>query len=407
MLVVDDSSMQRRILSAQLRRMGYDVREAASGEEALRLCAQAQPDMIVSDWMMPGMTGIEFCRRFREMERESYGYFLLLTSKSDRGEIALGFDAGADDFLTKPVQGDELRSRLAAGARVLRMEKELVQKNGQLSDALEELQTLYESLDNDLSEARKLQQSLVKERFRAFGDSQVSLLLRPSGHVGGDLVGFIPVCAERLALFAVDVSGHGVTSALMSARLSGYLTTAAPQLNVAIEEDDAGNPRPCPPAEVAARLNRTILEEITTDSYFTLVFAELDLRTGGLRLVQAGHPHPVLMRADGRMERLGQGGVPVGLVEGARYEEVAARLAPGDRLLIVSDGITECETPAGRMLGEAGLEALAARLSLLEGPAFLDALTDELAAHAGSGDFGDDVSAVLFEYGGPPDHRAA
>ncbi|MEM9248511.1 MAG: SpoIIE family protein phosphatase [Pseudomonadota bacterium] len=397
-LVVDDSKMQRRILTAQLRRLGYNVLEAESGEEALHICEGSQPDLVVSDWMMPGMSGIEFCRHFRQMPRESYGYFLLLTSKSDREEIALGFDAGADDFLTKPVQGDELRARLAAGARVLRMEKELVAKNAQLSDALDELQTLYESLDNDLSEARKLQQSLVKERFRAFGQNQVALLLRPSGHVGGDLVGFVPVEASRLIVFAIDVSGHGVASALMTARLSGYLMPTTADRNVALEPGPDGQVEILSPAEVARRLNRLSLAELATDTYFTMALAEIDLESGATRLVQAGHPHPVIQRADGRLEQVGTGGAPIGLIEDVEYEDVSFVLAPGDRLVLVSDGITECEDPTGEMLDEDGLLEIISRNAPLNGPAFLEALTWDVATFAKGKDFGDDISAALYEH---------
>ena len=400
-LVVDDSRMQRRIICAQLRTLGYSVREAESGEEALRVCAAHPPDFVISDWMMPGMDGPEFCRRFRQMERESYGYFVLLTAKSDRGEIAVGFDSGADDFLTKPVQGEELRARLAAGARVLRMEAELVEKNALLSRTLTELREVYEAVDKDLIEARKLQQSLVKERFRRFGDSQVSLLLRPSGHVGGDLVGFFPVGSGRVAVFAIDVSGHGVASALMTARLSSYLASPMADRNVALHALPDGGTAAHPPAEVARRLNRISLAELATDTYFTMAFAEIDLASGAVRLVQAGHPHPLIQRRAGPVERAGGGGLPIGLIEEAPFEDVELRLAPGDRLLLVSDGITECENRAGEMLEEPGLERIVRRNAGLTGQGFLEALTWDLATHADSEEFGDDISAVLFEYGGP------
>jgi len=128
-LVVDDSRLQRRILSAQLRRWGYEVIEASSGDEALSICHHDPPDIVLSDWMMPGMSGLDFCRQFRALDRETYGYFILLTSKSEKGEVARGLDVGADDFLSKPVNGSELRARIHAGERILRMERELTRKN--------------------------------------------------------------------------------------------------------------------------------------------------------------------------------------------------------------------------------------------------------------------------------------
>lgn len=128
-LVVDDSRAQRHMLSMQLRRWGYLVTESEDAAAALRVCAGADVDIIISDWMMPGMTGLEFCRKFRALGRERYGYFVLLTSKSEKTEVADGLEAGADDFLTKPVSSGELRARLRAGERMLSMQSELLSKN--------------------------------------------------------------------------------------------------------------------------------------------------------------------------------------------------------------------------------------------------------------------------------------
>ncbi|MFU8864300.1 MAG: PP2C family protein-serine/threonine phosphatase [Rhodobacterales bacterium] len=399
-LVVDDSSLQRRILAVSLRRWGYRVTEVASGREGVDVCHADPPDLVLSDWMMPGMTGLEFCQAFRNMPREDYGYFILLTSKSDKQDVALGLDHGADDFLTKPVNPAELRARINAGARIIGMQRQLTEKNRLIGSTLHELQTLYDALDNDLLEAKKLQQSLVRERFRDFGAAQVSLLLRSSGHVGGDLVGFFPAGGSHLGLFALDVSGHGISSALMTARLAGYLSSSSPEHNIALVRHPDGTHAPLPPARVVERLNRLVLDELQTEHYFTLLLVNIDLATGRAVMVQAGHPHPVVQRSDGRQEVLGNGGLPVGLIDNAAFEAFECTLAPGDRLIILSDGVEECPDSNGLFLGSAGISRMLDHLRHLSGTALLEAIVWQLGDHAGDNEFPDDVSAVLLEYTG-------
>ena len=371
--------------------------EAGSAEEALTICAKTEPDLVISDWMMPGMTGIEFCRAFRAMERAGYGYFILLTSKSDKTDVARGLEMGADDFLSKPVNGDELRARLSAGDRILRMERELQDKNRLL-------RATQDAIDRDLVEARKLQQSLVRERYRSFGTAAVSLMLRPSGHVGGDLVGFFPINTQRVALFGIDVSGHGITSALMTARLAGYLSGTSPEQNIALMRTgpDAFDARP--PAELAEFLNTMMLQEMRTDTYFTLIYADVDLISGRVDLLQAGHPHPAVLRRDGRVEYIGTGGLPIGLVDGARYETFQITLLPGERLVLMSDGFTEAAGADGVLLGDDGFAQMMERSAGLRGPAFLDALNWDVSVYSG-GELADDISAVLLEFDGQPAGR--
>lgn len=398
-LVVDDSRAHRHLITLHLRRWGYTVHQAASGVEALTLCAAHKVDLIVSDWMMPGMSGIDLCRAFRATPRESYGYFILLTSKTDRGAVAEGLDVGADDFLPKPVHADELRARIKAGDRMLRLQDNLRHKNAKLSDALNELQGMYDTLDRDLIEARKLQQSLVREKFRDFGAARVSVLLRPSGHVGGDLVGYFQISDTVLGLFALDVSGHGVASALMTARLAGLLSIASKEQNIALRATAQGYIARTP-VDMASRMNTLILSEMDTENYATIAYGVADLTSGRVSMVQAGHPHPVVQRACGLIEQVGDGGLPVGLIPGAVYDGFDVDLAPGDRLLIVSDGITECTNALGEELGHDGLAQLLKQMRGLNGQALLDGLVWELARWAGRDDFADDISATLLEFSG-------
>lgn len=399
-LIVDDSRLQRKILSSSVKRWGFEVHEAGSGEEALQLCKEILPDLVLSDWMMPGMNGLEFCDAFRKLDQDNYGYFILLTSKSEKSEIAMGLEAGADDFVTKPVDANELRARISAGERILRMQRELTEKNRLITDTLDELQRLYDSLDSDLLEAKKLQQSLVRERHKSFDTADLSLMLRSSGHVGGDLVGFFPAQEGHLGLFSIDVSGHGISSALMTARLAGYLSAAAPDQNVALSRCDDGTYAFLPPEQVIETLNDLVLDEMDTEHYFTLLLADVNLKTGHVRMAQAGHPHPAVQRATGEVEQDGPGGFPVGLMSGISFTQFETQLHPGDRILLLSDGVTECPGADGDMLEETGLSHMMIELAEVKGPAFFEALLWRLTEFAGESTFPDDVSGILFEYRG-------
>jgi len=272
-------------------------------------------------------------------------------------------------------------------------------------------------LDRDIAEARKLQQSLVGNRQAEFGQASIALMLHPSGHVGGDLVGWMPLSSRRVAFYAIDVSGHGVASAMMAARLAGILGGASGRGDLAFAlAEPAPDRHILPPEAVLARLNRMVLEVMEVEQYFTCVWCDADLETGEVAIAQAGHPHPLLLRADGRVERVGRGGLPVGLVAEATHESVHLRLNPGDRLFLMSDGLLDVTGRDGGTLGEEGLIALARRNRALTGGAFLDALMWDVerlgggsggersrrdAARAGE----DDISGVLFCWHGPTGPR--
>lgn len=126
-LVADDSIVSRHLLDATLKKWGYEVVLASDGNRACEiLCAADPPTIAVLDWMMPGLTGLEVCRRVRQLRQEPYTYILLLTSKSLREDLIEGMESGADDYIIKPFDQHELNVRLRAGTRLVELHTELL-----------------------------------------------------------------------------------------------------------------------------------------------------------------------------------------------------------------------------------------------------------------------------------------
>ena len=160
-LVAEDDPIFRRLLQSRLQNWGYHVITAKDGAEAWELLQQAEtPDLLILDWMMPGIDGLELCRRIRSKERDRYQYILLLTGKDEKQDVVNGLNSGADDYLTKPFDIGELEARLRAGKRILSLQQELIQAREDLRfqathDALTGLWSRGAALDLLRSELRR------------------------------------------------------------------------------------------------------------------------------------------------------------------------------------------------------------------------------------------------------------
>ena len=142
-LIAEDDATSRRLLEATLARDGYQVVSASDGDEAWeRLRDKDGPRLAILDWMMPGRDGIEICRQLRREPRPSYVYLLLVTTKTRTEDIIHGLEAGADDYLTKPYDPQELRCRVKSGERLLRLEEALAGKVSELQEALSQVKQL-------------------------------------------------------------------------------------------------------------------------------------------------------------------------------------------------------------------------------------------------------------------------
>jgi DNA-binding response OmpR family regulator len=142
-LVAEDQSVSRHILAANLRKWGYDVVAVENGTQAWEaLQSKEAPQLVILDWLMPGMDGIEICSQIRRSPRTRPNYLILLTARRGQEDKIHGLRSGADDYITKPFNREELRARVQVGLRVLELQIALAQRVRELEDALSRVKTL-------------------------------------------------------------------------------------------------------------------------------------------------------------------------------------------------------------------------------------------------------------------------
>jgi sigma-B regulation protein RsbU (phosphoserine phosphatase) len=250
----------------------------------------------------------------------------------------------------------------------------------------------------ELAELARLAKRNLPARDAGLPGCRVDWLFHPSELSGGDMVGYAALDAGQAGFWAVDVIGQGVTSALFSLLLHSVLSTDAERGGILVAtrcEEPRRQVRG--PAEVARELNRRFYVDEDRNPFFTLAYGVLDADRGLLSLVRAGHPHPLLVRADGTTRLLRPEGYAIGLFPRADVAVEEVRFAKGDRLLLSSDGLVDATDPSGERFGSARLADLAARhraAGLREMVEAIDAAV--LAFHSGPA-FADDVSLLAVE----------
>ena len=139
MLVVDDDPTYRTLVAQAVRSFGHDPVVAADGLEAWDRFLDASPDVVITDWTMPGIDGIELCRRIRQHPGGSMAYVIVVTGRNSKEQVATGILAGADDYLTKPLVVEDLHLRLLAAYRMIALHRELARQRTDLEDLNEKL----------------------------------------------------------------------------------------------------------------------------------------------------------------------------------------------------------------------------------------------------------------------------
>lgn len=382
LLIVDDNAADRAVLSELGTAWGYECFIADSHEIAAEMFRTTHFDVVVSEWKSSTIDAPSLCRRLRAEERYGYTYFIICSERRDTKSVVEGLDAGADDYVGKPFDSAELRSRIEAGLRLLNLDRSPMSAKSRLERGLAQAALTLKSMLPQPKDDKNL---------------RTDWLFRPCAIVGGDLFNVVDLDDNHVCLYAIDVSGHEVGAALFAVTL-GHMLLPRRQVDEAV----GGNRRTRytwnqNPTQVASTLNDRFQMEPPMNMYATLFYAVINRKDLTLKWVRAGHPSPIIVR-NGQKIVLEEGDFAIGMFENCGYTEHTVQLQSGDRLFIYSDGIVEAVDPrTDEMLGKDHLESMLIDLSGRPFKEMIHAIDDALLAHRNGDGFEDDLSLLAVE----------
>lgn len=370
-LVIDDDRSVQLVLTRLLKKQSYQVNVANDGQEGLAEAQRLHPALIICDWMMPRINGIEVCRRVKADPNLSGTFFILLTSLDSVEDRVKGLDAGADDFITKPIEIHELTARVRAGLRLYQLNHDL--------------QVQKQKLAEELGEAAEYVRSLLPEPL----EKPVKIQSRyiPSTRLGGDGFDYFWLDPDFLAIYLMDTAGHGLRATLPAISVMNLLRTRTlADLNY------------YQPSQVLSALNHTFQITSQNDKYFTIWYGVYNRVKRQLIYASAGHPPAVLLSGkQTSTQLLKTPGMPVGMFDDAEYINQFCNIESGSTLYIFSDGIYELHQPDNTIWG---LEAFINLLVKLKnnGKINLDLIFQQVDKFNTREYFDDDVSIVEINF---------
>lgn len=398
-VIAEDSRVQGKVLQQRLIAAGYEAHIGTDGAAALEWVQKLRPDIVVSDIEMPKMTGYELCGAIKQNPELKHIPVILLSTLNDAEDIIRGLAAGADNYITKPYDPQFLIARVEdlrnnpvvdndsnassstmtvtiggnayevrAGRQqtlnllisvfenAVEKNKELHRSNEQLILAKEKLSawnaqleslngrlnSLNDRMTKDLQAAARVQQSLLPNEPLHCPGIEFAWDYTPCNELAGDFLNYAKLDDDHLALYVVDVSGHGAASALLAVAIGRVLSSVVSATSLLVRMDPFTLKRVVtPPATVVAELNRRFPMDSQGGLHFTILYGVLDLRTHLFRYACGGHPQPVHQPRDRNATFAPGDGLAVGWVDDAEFDEFQLQLQPGDRMWIYSDGVPE------------------------------------------------------------------
>jgi len=365
-LIADDQPDLLDALRLLLKSEGIQMEAVTSPEAVLSAVASRSFDLLLMDLnytddTTSGREGIDLLNRVKSLDRT-----LPIIVMTGWGSVDLAVEAmrrGVRDFVQKPWDTDQLLSTLRneiEEGRAQRRRLELEQR--------------------EMAEALRIQRKLLPSVVPQIDGWEVTASWQPASGVGGDCYDAIAFSPARLAITVADVVGKGIPAALLMSNLQAAVRAFA---------SDAVRP-----AELCHQVNRILCGNIAEGRFISFVYCVADTEDGSLTYANAGHYPPILVRANGDVERLTAGGAVLGVFPDGTYNQGRVAVRSGDRLILFTDGITEARNSADEEFGEERLVADAVAHRGCSAPALQARLADHVTAFTG-GQFQDDATLIV------------
>ncbi len=378
LLLVEDSSTMRRMISRLLEEEGYEVATAVDGLDGFAKAREGRPELIVSDYEMPELDGPGLCRMLKADDELRAIPVLMLTTLGATESKVIGLDAGADDYMEKPKTPQEVKevfARIRAQLRIADLRRELAERNRQLEVA-------QEKLELELRLARKVQMGLMPKPPQPRGAIRLAVRYNPANQLGGDVYDFAPLDDGRLGILVVDISGHGVNSALLSGMVK---TLATPLTSTGMA-----------PGGVLAGLDVAAEQYFPEGFFCTGFYLRIDEQTGAYDYGGVGHPPAYVVGPNGtRALDSDPGLLGVGMVEGLIGG--TGTLAPGESMMIYTDGLPDAMDPKDEQFGPDRIQAILSKDPSADPSSILDRIEEAVASHVMPGAPHDDINLILVQ----------
>lgn len=382
-VVAEDNIVQRAYLSQLIEALGYEAIPVDDGAEALNLIRDTNVQIVISDYQMPNLNGVELTQEVRRLDLDHYVYIIMITGSENDDVRSEALDAGVDDFLNKTRSPIMLQARIRAATRLIHHAEELAERSRVLKESNDRIQ-------DDLHAAAAAQRQLLPDIQKEMLGFTIASAFVPSSFVSGDMFGCFPLDDDTLGFYTVDVSGHGVHASLLSVAI-GYLITPEYFREIVMKEG-----REFDPAALVANLNERFCMA-DNDEYFTMFCGVIDTSSGRLDYCQAAYPSPYYVDTMGHTQPVGDGGFPVGMLPGVTYENNSMVIDAGGALVICSDAASEAENETNTPFGLDRLRQMVATLPEVGLKSMPEKIVKSLTDWRGGNTLEDDLTVVALE----------